>query len=219
VATGHDWKTGYRAPLATAVLVAALFIGLALYQLFVQSLAGIDLFTARPGGNPLGLVLANAVYDGEPNLVAIILSSAYLFVVALELDPKKRRTVALTYPLVLLLVPFIIDYVYISIGVGRFCKLPCTSDGMSILATTAMGFVLVLSLGGLAVIMREFMYQRVSRIGGLSIALFWMGYLIAFLLLLLGAFLFQERGVVFVHLFGLGLGAICAIPLLAGRKP
>ena len=215
----HDWRAGWKASLASSGSVSILFISLGAFQILVRSLNNMDIFTTRPGGNPLGLLLANAVYDGETNVIAIVLSSAYLFFVTLELQEPKRRLASIGYLASLLIVPFVVDIVYVSVGVGLFCKLPCTSAGMSIVATTSMGFVFMLSLGGLANIIRDFWGLRVSRVGGLVSSLLFLSYLVAILLLLLGAFVSQEIGVMYVHFAGLRLGAVVGFVIVSLYRP
>jgi hypothetical protein len=215
----HDWHSGWRASFASTGSVSVLFISLSVYQIYVHSLNRLDLFTTRPGGGPLGLLLANAVYDGETNVIAIVLSSAYLAYLILELAPSKRRLAAVAYPVTLTLVPLIVDIIYVSVGVGLFCRLPCTSEGMSVVATTSMGFVFILSFGGLANVIREFWKLSISRIAGLISSLLFLGYLIAFLLLLLGAFVSQDIGVIYVHYAGLGLGAVVGFAIVSLYRP
>ena len=194
---------------------------MALYQIHVAAFDGIDIFTARPGGNPLGLVLSNAVYDGETNVVAIVVSSSYIFFATLELRKDLRRRVAMTFPLTLILVSFLANLVYVSFGVGLFCGLPCTSNGMSIVATSTMGFAFVLSIGGLKQVMGEFRRLGVSRLEGLGVSLLFAAYLFAFLVLLLDAFVSQHLGVAYVHYFGLvggGVGAAITMLYQGGRR-
>ena len=217
--SGHDWHGGWRASFASSGSVSVLFIALSAFQILVHSFNGLDPFTARPGGNPLGLVLANAVYDGEMNVIAIVLSSAYLFLVTLELEKPKRRVVSIAYIASLLIVPFVVNIVYVSFGVGLFCRLPCTSVGMSIVATTSMGFVFIVSIGGLANMIREFWRLSIGRVIGLLTALCFLGYLITFLLLLLGAFISQDIGVMYVHYAGLALGAVVGFALMSFYRP
>ena len=159
------------------------------------------------------------MYDGETNVGVIVLSSAYLFFVTLELDRSRRLLVVAAYSVILVFVPLLVDSVYVSIAVGRFCKLPCTSDGMSVVAMTSIGFVLVPSLTGLSNVVREFWHLLVGRVAGLASSLLFLGYLVAFLLVLLAAFLSQGQGVMFSHFFGLGLGAIAGIALVMFYRP
>jgi len=86
-------------------------------------------------------------------------------------------------------------------------------------AMTSMGFVLVLSLAGLSNVVREFWHRLVGRVAGLASSLLFLGYLVAFLLVLPAAFLSQEQGVMFSHFFGLGLGAIAGIALVLFYRP
>jgi hypothetical protein len=200
----HDWKHGRPFVVVASSLVSLTFVALSIFPI-----RAADPFVVRPGGDFAGLFLSNFVYDGWTNTAIIVLSALYFILVALELPHHHRQPITLTYLAILVGVPILANATWLQtkysvIGVG--CKAPCTSSGMSIVATTSMGWVMALALLALGSVMLELRGGVIGRRTVVGCSIPFLLYLFLFLLAVEAAVVNQLPGVVFVHLFGLTFG-------------